>query len=245
MKAAANGILNVSILDGWWCEGYSPETGWAIGGTEEYNDHAYQDTTESQALYNILENDVIPCFYDRDSGGVPGTWLNMMKASMIMAIDRFCAHRMVNIYNTRFYVPAAKRHYELIQDNAAKAQALRDQHERLRRLWPNITIEQPGRQDEGPFRVGKSLVISTNVHLGELTPEEVNVELYYGPVRDLEHIAKGRTETMTVKQDLGNGNYQYECALTCQKAGRFGFTVRVTPEGDDYIRNTPGLITWA
>jgi starch phosphorylase len=90
MKAAINGVLNVSILDGWWCEGYGQNTGWRIGNGEEYEDHAYQDAVESQALYNVLENEVIPCFYDRKNGDLPSRWLQKMKASMTMAMKMFC-----------------------------------------------------------------------------------------------------------------------------------------------------------
>ena len=89
MKAAANGVLNVSILDGWWCEGYAEERGWRIGSGEEYTDPAYQDAIESQSLYNALENDVIPCFYERKNGDTPDRWLKMMKESMKMAMQDF------------------------------------------------------------------------------------------------------------------------------------------------------------
>ncbi len=245
MKAAANGVLNVSILDGWWCEGYSPETGWAIGDGREYHDTVYQDAVESQALYNILENDVIPCFYERENGDIPAQWLAKMKASMTMALTQFCAHHMVDHYHNRFYIPAANRYQELIREKAAEAKRLQQLHERLRRCWGKISIEQPVRKEDGPFKVGESLTISTQVTLGELKPEEVNIELYYGHVKDVEHIAQGHTLSMSVKEDLGQGRYRYECALPCHDAGRFGFTVRVTPQGDDFTRNIPGLITWA
>ncbi|WP_459919177.1 alpha-glucan family phosphorylase, partial [Desulfocicer niacini] len=87
MKAAINGVLNLSILDGWWCEACSPERGWSIGNGEAYQDTAYQDATESQALYNVLENEVIPCFYEAPQGELPARWVKMMKASMKMAME--------------------------------------------------------------------------------------------------------------------------------------------------------------
>ncbi|MDY6903427.1 MAG: alpha-glucan family phosphorylase [Thermodesulfobacteriota bacterium] len=245
MKAAANGVLNVSILDGWWCEGYSPETGWAIGDGQEYEDYNYQDAVESQALYNILENDVIPCFYDRESGDLPVKWLKMMKASMRMAIEYFCAHRMVDNYLNHFYIPAVNRFYELTKDDAAEAMRLTVFHERLRKKWGAITIEPPVRHENGPFRVGEAMDITSDVYLGDLKPEEVKVELYYGRVKNVEALMDGQTLEMSVKESLDAGKYRYECSLPCQRAGRFGFTVRITPRGDDLITNTPGLITWA
>jgi glucan phosphorylase len=116
MKAALNGVLNVSILDGWWCEGYSPERGWRIGNGEEYQDHNYQDAVESQAVYNIIENEVAPLYYDRSAGGTPKAWLKMMKASMKMATSQFCSLRMISEYEERFYLPASRRFEELVSD---------------------------------------------------------------------------------------------------------------------------------
>ncbi len=245
MKAAANGVLNVSILDGWWCEGYSEERGWRIGSGEEYTDSAYQDTVESQALYNVLENDVIPCFYERKNGDVPNRWLKMMKESMKMAMQHFCSHIMVEKYEKYFYLPAANRFSSLIENNAKEAILLSAQRERLRDLWKDIRIENPVRKTEGPFLVGESFSVTADVHLGNLRPDEVKVELYYGTLKSVYTIADGNLEEMFVKEELGNGEYLYECRLTCNNSGRFGFTVRATPHGDDYIRFAPGLITWA
>ena len=145
IKAAANGVLNLSILDGWWCEGYTEESGWCIGNGEEYDDHQYQDAVESQALYNILESDVIPCFYERKNGNAPDRWLAMMKASMKMAMQQFCAHQMVEKYGEKFYLPAAEQYRSLLEDNAQLyiKSILFAQHKRLNSLWKNIRIEQP------------------------------------------------------------------------------------------------------
>ena len=245
MKAAANGIINVSILDGWWCEGYSPETGWAIGTGEDFTDHQYQDAVESHALYNVLENDVIPCFYDRENEKYSSRWLNMMKASMKMALEQFCARKMAVSYNDFFYEPAMRHYYDLTKDAAAKAIQLMNYHKRLREKWHAVSIEQPMRKDDAPLTVGSSLVISTIVHLGELTPDEVDVEFFYGRVKTLESLEEGITQLMVVHEDLGCGSYRYECSLPCEVAGRFGYTARVTPKADDFIKYTPGLITWA
>ncbi|OQX62484.1 MAG: alpha-glucan phosphorylase [Desulfococcus sp. 4484_241] len=245
MKAAANGGLNVSILDGWWCEGYSPEVGWAIGNGEEYDDTDYQDAVESHALYNVLENDVIPCFYDRGNGGIPDRWVAMMKASMRMVLERFCAHKMVDRYDSTFYLPAMSAYYDLTENGAREAIRLSEQHIRLRELWNAITIESPRRLTGGAFRIGDSVALSVVAHLGKLLPEEVEVEVYYGPLKGIEEIEDGESIPMGVKENLGNGAYRYECSLVCRTAGRFGFTVRVMPKADNFIKYTPGLITWA
>ena len=245
MKAAANGVLNVSILDGWWCEGFSEERGWAIGHGEEYDDTSYQDAVESRALYNVLENDVIPCFYGRKNGEVPECWLKMMKASMKMAMANFCSFRMVADYRDRFYNPAAERLDALIADDAGEARDLAARIRRLRSLWNEIRIEPPVRERRGAFHVGDTFRVTAVVTLGELQPEEVDVELYYGPLKSVDALKASAIEPMAVARDLGNGRFEYACTLTCRYAGRYGFTARVTPRGDDRIKFTPKLITWA
>ncbi len=245
IKAAANGVLNVSILDGWWCEGYAKERGWRIGNGEEYADTAYQDTVESRALYNVLEDNVIPCFYERKNGDTPDRWLKMMKESMKMAMLQFCARIMVKKYEKKFYLPAAKRFAHLTADNAKEAVILSAQYKRLSTLWGKIRIEHPVRKAEGPFGVGENFEATAIVNLGELHPDEVKVEFYYGALKTVDSIADSHSQEMTVKENYGNGGYIYSCTLTCKNSGRYGFTVRVIPRGDDRIRLAPGLITWA
>jgi starch phosphorylase len=245
MKAAINGVLNVSILDGWWCEGYKAETGWRIGDGEEYEDHDYQDAVESQALYNVLENEVIPCFYDRKNGDLPSCWLEKMKASMKMAMEMFCSIRMVTDYTNRYYIPAAERYGALLTNQSEEAKNLAMQIKRLRSLWKNIEIRAPVGKNRGPYRVNENLEITAEVNLAELHPDEVDVELYYGHMKSLEDLETSHVEQMNVLEDRGDGQYLYGCSLACQASGRFGFTVRVTPRGDERVKSTPRLLTWA
>ncbi|OQX03760.1 MAG: alpha-glucan phosphorylase [Desulfobacteraceae bacterium IS3] len=246
MKAAINGVLNVSVLDGWWCEGYSDKRGWRIGNGEEYTDPAYQDAVESQALYNVLENEVIPCFYDRKNGDIPARWLMMMKESMKMAMRIFCSHRMVAEYHSRFYQPAKSRMTELVSQNAQEAVESAARLERLRSLWKHIRIEEPIRENDGHFRVGESFRVMTTVNLGEIRPDEVDVELYYGILKSVDALSLGHCERMDMLQAHGNGVYLYSCNISCNVSGRYGFTARVIPKGDDRIRFAPGgFITWA
>ncbi len=245
MKAAMNGVLNVSILDGWWCEGYSEERGWRIGKGEEYQDHNYQDAVESQALYNVLENEVIPCFYDRKNGDLPACWVTKMKNSMKMAMESFCSLRMVSDYEKRYYNPAAERWDLLLANDADEARKLTAQLKRLRTHWKKIRINPPARQTQEPYRVGDSFQVTAEVNLAELTPDEVDVELYYGNMKSLDELSASHVEPMAVRQDSGNGNYLYDCTLRCNVSGRFGFTVRVSPRGDKRIKSTPRLLTWA
>ncbi len=247
MKAAVNGVLNVSILDGWWCEGYTRETGWAIGKGEDYEAHADSDLVDSHALYNVLENDVIPCFYDRNGGSVPFRWVKMMKASMKMILSQFSSLRMVEEYEKRFYAHASRRYGELIENHGEGAQKMAALRERYQASWHQISVSPPIRERAGdaPIRVGEQFPVTAMVHLGDLKPEEVHVELYHGSVQSLDTISESHTELMTVKEDHGNGSYLYGCELTCTSSGQYGISARVMPRGDELIRFTPGFVTWA
>jgi len=245
MKAALNGVLNVSTMDGWWCEGYSPKLGWRIGNGEEYQDHNFQDSVESQALYNIIENEVAPLYYDRPSGGMPTAWLKMMKASMKMAMAGFCSLRMMSEYEERFYLPASHRFGELVADTGAEAKKLGEQHRRYVEKWGQIRLTAPVASARGPFRVNQSFDVTTVVHTGELRPEELNVELYYGKIKHVDRIDDPHIKMMHVRESHSDGAYLYGCTLPCSDSGRYGFTVRVTPNADAWIRYRPELLTWA
>jgi starch phosphorylase len=245
MKAAVNGVLNVSVLDGWWCEGYRADRGWRIGRGEEFDDHEYHDRIEAQALYNVLENEVIPCFYERENDGLPVRWLKMMKASMKMVMQHFSAQRMVSDYNQLFYRQAAESYHNLLADQAAEAVRMSQVSARLRQLWPDVMIDYPVTQAEGPLRVGDLLEVTVLVGLGQLQPEEVDVELCYGPPRTVDELEATHHQIMTVAEELSRGRYLYRCQLPCNTAGRYGFTARVSPRGDIWTRYAPGLITWS
>lgn len=245
IKAALNGVLNVSVLDGWWCEGYDETRGWKVGSGEVYHDTQYQDAVESQALFNVLENDVIPCFYERESGDIPARWLHMMKASMKMVLREFASSRMVAEYRDRFYYPCVRRSRELLDENAVELKRLTRQLERLKKLWSSIRVSLPLRGEEGPYRVGEYFPVTAHVYLGELLPEEVDIEFYHGFVKSVEEISDGEIIPMTVAEARGSGHYLYSCRVTCRTAGRYGYTVRVRACGDEWIRTEPEFITWA
>jgi starch phosphorylase len=140
MKAAMNGVLNLSVLDGWWCEAWSPELGWAIGRDEHYDDPDYQDTVEATAIYDILEKDVVPRFYDRARAKAPHRWTAMMKRSVAVVGARFNTHRMVEDYTHRCYLPASARARCLLEDRAALGRALSEWRGRVRRAWPEVAV---------------------------------------------------------------------------------------------------------
>ncbi len=246
MKAAVNGSLNASTLDGWWCEGYAPECGWAIGNGEVYEDSSYQDAVEAQALYNLLENEIIPMFYNRPDGDLPHQWVAMMKNSIRMGLGMFSSHRMVNEYHDRYYKEAAAAYHELLKDDAARTKALVAQHHRLLGTWSDVRIGQPRCDSElGKLHVGDTFAITTDVYLGQLRPEEVDVEVFYGEVNSENRIMDGSVAVVTGGTAVGGGHYRYSHTLTCEKTGRYAFTTRVTPTGSEWDHAMPGFTTWA
>ena len=246
MKAAVNGVLNLSTLDGWWCEGYSPDCGWAIGDSHEYADNEYADTVESLSLYNLLENEVIPAFFDRPTDDLPTRWLKMMKASILMALRSFTSHRMTSQYNAMFYQPSLKRHENLTADNGAAANALVAQRDRLNALWKDVRIDMPvADQDTTALHVGDVFGVTTRVQLGELRPDEVDVEVYSGIVNPENEIIDGRVNLMQLLSTGADGSLVYKQTMACKATGRHGFTARVTPRGAEWKDIMPGFIAWA
>ncbi len=247
MKATANGVLNLSTLDGWWDEAYRPEVGWAIGRGETYHDPAYQDQVEAEALYDLLERDVVSTFYDRDANGLPRRWIARMKASIGALCHFFNTHRMVRAYTERFYLPTVVHYRQLTVDGMSRAKALAAWKARVREHWPQVRIETV---DVGPFaelQVGSEVHARARVHLGVLAPEDVAVELYLGRVDADGEIVEAEATPMQSIEAGGKGNYLFEAnAIPCRKSGLHGYTVRVLPHHPDLATPfLPGLIVWA
>jgi starch phosphorylase len=246
MKAAVNGAIHVSTLDGWWDEGYSPECGWAIGDGEEYSNHDYQDTIESQALYNILENELIPCYYDRQPGDVPRRWVKMMRASIKNVLETFTSDRMVREYLASYYEPAKHAWTDLLHGGATRARGMVTQEERLKSLWKKVKVAMPqADHDLSDLHVGDRFQVTVRVDLDGLNPDEVDVEIYYGTVTPSNEITDSTVTKMEMIEKAASGKCVYRQEVFCKRTGRYGFTVRVTPQGSDWKGIIPGFITWA
>ncbi|AKJ63771.1 alpha-glucan family phosphorylase [Kiritimatiella glycovorans] len=246
MKAAVNGGLNVSTLDGWWCEGYARENGWAIGRGVEYEDLDYQDSVESQALYNLLEDEIIPAFYDRPLGDLPGNWVKMMKASIHMVLGRFTSHRMLAEYQDRFYRPGCRDFERLTEEGARGARTLVEQRRRFEAHWHEVSVEDPvADRNIVSVHVGDSFAVSTRVNLGSLDPEDVDIQLYFGPVDSHNRMTRSEVRSMELEGGERENAHRYRQEVTCRTTGRFGFTARAVPKGDEWRKIMPGFITWA
>ncbi|MCQ2378456.1 MAG: alpha-glucan family phosphorylase [Victivallaceae bacterium] len=248
MKAAVNGVINCSILDGWWAEACDGKNGWAIGSSEDYTDDEDRDVYESQQLFNLLENEIIPRFYDRVGGDMPRRWVEMMRESIITGLAKFSSTRMVQDYNREFYKPATKAYRELVSDNAAKAHKLVAAKIALKKNFADehrVSIEQPivtGSLEN--LHVGDSFELQVKVSLGDLKPEDVEVDAYCGRVDAHNEIIESSSKAMKLLDSFGNGNYLYGVQISCSFAGRFGVTARVKAAGDEWDNSVPGFMCW-
>jgi len=245
MKAALNGALNLSILDGWWDEAYSSETGWAIGSGEEYGDENYQDEVESNALYNVLEKDIIPLFFSRAQDGLPRAWLSKMKTSMRVLGPQFNAKRMVREYVEEFYLPSQQRYMDLAGSHFQRAKNLIAWKEHLRGRWPDIKIIEVKGDVRDDVKVGDALVVRAYVSLPQLSPDDISVELFQGPLDGRGDIVRPKIIPMT-PNGIANGDvHEFTGTIECGTSGRHGYTVRVLPKNPDLVaRNKEGLVLW-
>jgi starch phosphorylase len=246
MKVCSNGGLNLSILDGWWCEGYAGDNGWAIGAGEEYTDLTYQDDIESRAIYDLLEQEIIPTFYNRSSDGLPRAWLRMMKRSMSTCCPVFNTSRMVQEYMDKGYWPASQRFAGLAAENLKRAAALAQWRRNLQRGWGGVRVENVEAVGADPMHVGSELQVKARVQLGGISPEDLEVQLFHGLVDSFGEIPHPRTVTMSHNGPPTAGtSWQFVGTIPCRASGQYGYAVRVLPRNKDLSNPyEPGLVCW-
>ncbi len=244
MKAAVNGALNVSVLDGWWCEGNDLDTGWSIGGTEEYKDTEEQDQVECEALFNLLEREIVPLFYKRDRADLPREWIGMMKGAVRKLGAVFNTNRMVEEYTERFYLSAHAAGARLSQDGLEGAKRLADWRKRVSGSWSDVSVRTAERRKDKTIFVGNSMELTVRVALGDLTPEDVAVEIWYGPMDSNNEIRDGRV-ALAVHEGKEGADDVFRADLPAVLTGRYGYTARAVPQHPDLVNPlTPLLISW-
>lgn len=246
MKVIANGGLNFSVLDGWWDEGYDASLGWKIGNGEEYDDIDYQDEIESRLIYETLEKEIVPLFYDRTDDKLPRKWIRMMKNSMKTLGPVFNTHRMVQEYHVKFYDKAYKNRKLLLKSDFEKGKEFSIWKSNLQANWDKVRILSIDEKvKNGELTVGTKYKITAEVALGNLTPNDVEVQIYYGKV-DEQNIPHSN-EFVNMKNSSGeNGKYIYTGEINCERTGQFGYTLRVLPNNSLLINQFElGLIKWA
>jgi len=239
-KAALNGVLNLSIMDGWWDEMFDGENGWAISSAEAYEDLVRRDAVEAGSLFDLLERQVVPLYYDRFEGPVPRRWVRRVKSSLRSLGPQVVASRMVRDYVGTLYEPIAAQADALTNDANGRAKALAAWKTRVRAGWSGVKVVSV---DTGAAvtDLGSARTVDAVVELGSLEAEDVAVELIHGVVGPTDEIVDAQRVAMHPAE---GGRYVGEFA--CEAAGRYGFTVRVVPAHVDLT--TPlelGAIAWA
>ncbi|MDI7268390.1 MAG: alpha-glucan family phosphorylase [Myxococcota bacterium] len=245
MKVVMNGGIHLSVLDGWWCEGYRGENGWAIGAGEEYEDPEEQDRIESFLLYEILEHSAAPLFYRRGPDGLPRGWIAMMKESMKSLCPFFNTSRMVEEYVEKAYLPSALQWQALSAGGFAQARELAAWRKRVTDAWQQVGIREVRAEGRDGLKVGEDLPVTALVDLGDLEPSDVAVELYYGPLDPRGVIVDGRVVGMMHSERAGGGLHRFAGAVPCVISGRHGFIARVRPHRQGVGRQIQtGLVVW-
>ncbi|MEU1019836.1 alpha-glucan family phosphorylase [Streptomyces sp. NPDC005898] len=229
MKAALNGCLNLSVLDGWWDEWFEPDFGWAIPTADgAATDEDRRDDLEAAALYDLLERRIAPRFYERGPGGLPDRWIEMVRRTLTRLGPKVLAGRMVREYVEELYAPAARAHRALDLTAAAELAAWKA---RVRAAWPRVAVDHVEATASGATaELGATLSLRVRVHLGELAPEDVEVQAVAGRV-DPEDRITGATP-VPLKPAGGTdteGRHVYEGPLALDRTGSFGYTVRILP----------------
>ena len=243
MKATVNGALNLSILDGWWAEAYDPDLGWAIGRGEEYDDPEFQDRLEASTLYDVLEHEIAPLFYDRGPDGLPRRWIARMKNAMEAICPRFNTTRLVQDYVRELYLPAGQRWAELTRQNLAGAAELVEWKRKVARGWSAVQVQ--GHQLPDEALSGRPAKVEIRVRLGSLRPEDVEVTLLFGRVNAAGEVVGPTAIAAVWCANNGTNGHRYEVTIPPADSGSHGFVVRVMPchplLADPYDL---GLVAW-
>jgi starch phosphorylase len=248
MKSAPNGGINLSVLDGWWREGYNGSNGWAIGAEINNGTTEFQNEVDASSLYQLLENQIVPLYYAKPDGKLPLAWLQLMRESIRSVTPVFNTQRMVKEYTEQLYIPAAQAHENFSRDGCGAATQLSQWKAQMRKDWPQVQISdvQVANKDRQSILVGESLQISARVHLGAVDPQHVRVEAYHGELDNGDiHNPTATMLHQSGKAD-GDGNYIYEGSVPATESGTYGFSVRVVPTHPCLMQaHELRLITWS
>jgi starch phosphorylase len=230
MKAALNGALNLSIRDGWWDEWYDDEFGWAIPSAEGIEDTDRRDDLEAHALYDLIEKQVAPRFYDSEPGAAPGRWIEMLRHTIKELGPKVLATRMVRDYVEQLYIPSAHSSRRL-NSTYEGARELAAWKHRVRADWPQVRVDHVELQGLGDMpQLGTTVGIRAFVTLGELTPDDIDVEALHGRVDADDEITNGVGESLTLAETYDGNRHRFEGELKLDRTGPFGYTVRVVPK---------------
>ncbi len=244
MKAALNGGLNLSILDGWWDEWFDGNNGWAIPSADKAADPDRRDDVEANALYDLVEDHVSALFYDRAGDGLPRRWLEMVRHTLATLGPKVLATRMLRDYVLGLYAPAAVSERSLAGDDHAVAKELAAWKLRVAKLWPEVAVEHVESSGVGQSpQLGSRLSVRATVVLGGLEPADVAVEVVYGCVGETDSLVDPSYVELTHDETIDGGRLRYAGEVPLDRPGSFGYSVRVVPRHESFAtRAEMGLV---
>lgn len=247
-KSAINGVINFSVLDGWWIEGYNRKNGWAVGEDKYYQNYDHQDNADSESLYSTLENEIIPLYYNRDERGIPAGWVQTMKESIRSVGRAFSTVRMLQDYIKDYYVPQMDRTKSIIESNYEIPKSLANWKASIEYNWTPVQVVPAKNTNfftESRLSVGQAIEAMATVQLGSIDPSQVSVELFYGKIGENSQIENPVIKQMNIVEHVGSGTYNYAETVVIQDGGSYGYTFRVVPTHPHMInKHDMGLVKW-
>jgi starch phosphorylase len=245
MKAAFNGGLNLSILDGWWDECFDGDNGWAISSAEWIEDLERRDALEAASLFELLERQVVPLFYDRGDDGIPHGWVEKVTTSLVTLNPFVSAARMVRDYTEQLYEPTATQTDTLAGDGLQAARDLAAWKARVTGAWNGVHIDHV-ELDMDVADVGSEHTADAIVALGELSADDVQVQLLHGVAGQGDDLATPAIVSMDAAGTADDGHLRYTAKFTCEQTGRYGVTVRIVPAHPHLTHAVElGCVAWA
>ena len=244
-KASVNGVINFSVLDGWWAEGYTQTNGWTIGTNAEYDSYEAQDMADSQSMYRTLEEKIIPIYYEKDKNGISKKWLEIMKNSIITTGGKYSTARMLVDYTNQLYMPLCnltKKYYEDI-DNVAEYNSWKKE---LYMNWKDVKITQVNNLDNITIDAGNNIEVGCEVELPNIDVENVIVEAYYGRILENGVVEDVNRIPMELEeQDEENKKYYFTTKINLTTGGNYGYTFRIMPKHKMLLESANlNLIKW-
>jgi len=244
-KASVNGVINFSILDGWWAEGYNSNNGWTIGTNDEYDSYEIQDNADSESIYNTLENKIIPIYYDKNKNGISDKWIGLMKNSIISTGGKYSTSRMVCDYTDKLYMPLIKLNNNYYTDLSNVAN-YNEWKSKMNINWDKIKIEQYNNLDNISIDAGNKIEVNCKVTLPDISVENITVEVYAGKITD-----NGTIENITlipmelIEKNDETREYTYKTKIELTTGGNYGYTFRVMPKHEMLLDSENlNLVKW-
>ena len=246
-KASVNGVINFSVLDGWWAEGYNQKNGWRIGFNSDYESYEAQDVTDSQNIYETLEQKIIPAYYNKEKNGISKEWLDYMKESIISTGGKYSTSRMLSDYTSQFYIPLCNLHNKYYKD-LSDVTRFNTWKNDMYRNWKDIKITQKeDNLNNIAIDAGKCITVRCQVELPNINPEHISVECYYGKILEngvVEDISIIPMQQIKTKAE-NSKNYEYETKIELKTGGNYGYTFRVMPKHEMLLESANmDLVKW-